>query len=348
MIALLTEEIESRRTTPWSTRIAIVVDGVEALLRSLEREHATRESFIALAANGPAVGVTILAVANRVGALPTAMSAAVEQRLLFQLADPFEYSAAGLKADQQPASIRGRCVDPREGHEIQMALTLLGEVSERPRGWTLPGIADLPPACKVNEVSDHLDLVGPDWFLPIGIGDLSLGPVGWTLGPGEHALVIGSARSGKSTLLAGLASMVGERGGSITIVAARRSPLHDLPTLEVHAELTEDMVSALTDRSVVLVDDAFRLAPDVFEQLLVRRADVRIVASARPEDIRNGYTHWTKAMRDRRTGVLLGPTSMADGEMIGASLPRLLPPRHPGRGYLVADGRAELCQTFHG
>lgn len=347
LVGMVTDEVEARRQGSWSTRIVVAVDGVEAVLRSLEREHATREALIALAANGPAVGVTMVIVANRVGALPTAMSAAVGRRLLFQLADPFEYAAVGLKADRQPANVRGRCVDPRVGHEIQMALQGLDEAGSRRRTWTLPAVEELPAVCKVTEVSGRLDLEDDDWFIPIGVGDISLGPVGWTLGPGEHALIIGSARTGKSTLLASFAEMLSGRDACVTVIAPRRSPLHELADIEVHAELTGTVADTLDDRSIVLVDDAFRVPPEALQALIAGRPDARIVATARPEDIRSGYTHWTKALRDLRTGVLLSPTNMGDGELIGAGLPRHLPSPHPGRGFLVSDGRVELCQTIY-
>lgn len=346
LIGMVAREVESRRSTPWSTRIVVAVDGIEAVLRSLEREHATREALIGLAADGPAVGVTMTVVANRIGALPTAMSAAVGKRLLFQLADPFEYSAVGLKAGHVPAPVVGRCVDPRVGHEIQMALSGLESVVARSRKWTLPPVEELPPVCKVTEVAARLDTETHDWFVPVGIGDVGLGPVGWTLGPGEHALVVGSARSGKSTLLAGLIAMLTEGDVRVVVVAPRRSPLNDLAGIEAHGELIPEMMAVLDDRSVLFVDDAFRVPPEALRTLLGGRTDARIVASARPEDIRNGYTHWTKAVRELRTGVLLSPTNMGDGELIGAALPRQLPPPQPGRGYFVGDGRAELCQTI--
>jgi len=346
LIGRLNEEVESRRSVPWSTRLVVAIDGIEAVLRALEREHAAREALIALAANGPAVGVTMVVVANRVGALPTAMSAAVGQRLLFQLADPFEYSAVGVKVDQHPAAVKGRCVDPRVGHEIQMAATVLAQVDARPRERELPAVEELPAICKVHEVAGRLDIESVDWFLPIGLGDHSLGPVGWTLGPGEHALVVGSGRSGKSTLLAGLASMLAERDVPVVVVASRRSPLNELVEVDVHADLPPELFASLDDRTVILVDDAFRVPTDAFQTLVTTRSDARIIATARPEDIRNGYTHWTKALRDLRTGVLLSPTNMGDGELMGAGLPRRLPPPYAGRGYLVADGRVELCQTI--
>ena len=37
-----------------------------------------------------------------------------------------------------------------------------------------------------------------------------------------------------------------------------------------------------------------------------------------------------------------------DGELVGAAFPRDLDCPNPGRGYLVADGRVELCQAMLG
>ena len=80
-------------------------------------------------------------------------------------------------------------------------------------------------------------------------------------------------------------------------------------------------------------------------QLLgLRRPDLYVVAAGRPDALRTNYGHWTTEIRRSRQGFALRPEDM-DTELWNVSLPRHRPIHlDTGRGYLVAEGRAELTQ----
>ena len=75
-------------------------------------------------------------------------------------------------------------------------------------------------------------------WLPIGLGWTSLEPIGWALRPGEHLLVAGPARSGRTTTLCTAASVLGRLRPDWPLIAVgARHPLpsdavaaHSVPT----------------------------------------------------------------------------------------------------------------------
>ena len=101
-----------------------------------------------------------------------------------------------------------------------------------------------------------------------------------------------------------------------------------------------------------MVDDAAELgegpcAP-ALETLLRqgRERTVRVVAAADPHALGRLFGGWLRDLRVEGRGLLLSPSGDADGDLLGARLPRgtggVLP---PGRGYLALRGRAQLVQV---
>ncbi len=102
---------------------------------------------------------------------------------------------------------------------------------------------------------------------------------------------------------------------------------------------------------LLLVDDAELVdGGSYLGDLVARRAsDVRIVAAGNADALRSRYGHWTQELRRSRIGCALRPNPHADGDLWQTQLPRGEQHIFPvGRGYLVADGRAELVQLGRG
>ncbi|CAN5640155.1 hypothetical protein BH20ACT2_BH20ACT2_26060 [soil metagenome] len=138
----------------------------------------------------------------------------------------------------------------------------------------------------------------------------------------------------------------------VVAVAGPRSWLGRSPDVDLAVEPGAAR-AALADaaaggRLVVLVDDADTVddAEGVLASLLAGRApDVHVVAAARADTLRTLYTHWTKALRASKVGVLLRPDPDLDGDLLGTRLPRRSTvPLGVGRGYLVVGGDVELVQ----
>jgi S-DNA-T family DNA segregation ATPase FtsK/SpoIIIE len=199
----------------------------------------------------------------------------------------------------------------------------------------------------VRDVLDIAAVTGTPWVLPLGIGERDLGPVGLVLHEGEHALVAGPARSGRSTALRVLAAgACVDRDALVVAIAPPRSPLlgeGDVARAVRPDELVEAIAAVVAHDgpALLLVDDAEQLDDrDGALAALVTGAPphVHVVAAGRSEVLRTAFQHWTRPIRRSRAGLLLAPNPDLDGELLGHVLPRRAPvPLGPGRGWLV-DG----------
>jgi S-DNA-T family DNA segregation ATPase FtsK/SpoIIIE len=70
-----------------------------------------------------------------------------------------------------------------------------------------------------------------------------------------------------------------------------------------------------------------------------------IVATGKPDSLRQSYGHWTGVIRRSRLGIVTSAANDLDGDLLGAMLPRRLPiPSRPGLAWVVADGDVVLAQ----
>ncbi|HEY9558821.1 MAG TPA: hypothetical protein VIR58_18935, partial [Acidimicrobiales bacterium] len=178
--------------------------------------------------------------------------------------------------------------------------------------------------------------------------EATLAPVELVAYHGEHIVVGGPARSGRTTALATIGGVSRAGGARLIGVATPRSPLATL--VELDEVVTPDQLKDLeipvgSTPVVVLVDDADGFDDAGALPQLLGRDDVLIAAAGRTATLRKGYNHWTRALRESRVGVLLVPDVDLDGELLGAKLPRRSPVAMvPGRGYLVNGGEPTLAQ----
>ncbi len=356
--------------------VLVVVDGLatwrQVVAERLGSEVADRLDRVLV--EGPAVGIVVAATVERPGALPLAVSGAVGERLVFRLGDPADALVLGLRPAAVADLPRGRAVVAGSGLDVQMAE--VGDPSDAVArvvaSWPAhPGLGVAPPVDRLPERVAVQHLPEPSlasvtssgearsiWSLPIGLDGRTLDVCRMELHPGEHVLVAGPARSGRSSALVLLAHQVRAADPSARIVTLtpRRSPLRDLHCAEQVAG-PDELAAMLstpcprgTDaqlRTVLVVDDA-ELVDDsdsILLRLVGGRSEVTVVAAGRIDVLRSAYGHWTQALRRQRCGLLLRPTSDLDGDVLGATLPRReAVAATPGRGYLVADGRCVLVQ----
>jgi S-DNA-T family DNA segregation ATPase FtsK/SpoIIIE len=316
-----------------------------------------RNLFTLLVADGPGVDMFTIATAKHPGDIPTRLTALVGSKLAFRLADRYDYNALGVPPVEPPAA-PGRAFESGSGRELQVALPDLDGLaaSIAVKRWGEPQVAPwaievLPRDVAIADVIGAGRVSPNEWFLPLGIGDTTLSPVGLVLRDGDHALITGPARSGKSTALGTLAVVAKATYPEMRIAAVlpRRSRLAECDVID--DVLGGEMLSGfgVSEGSfLLLVDDAELIADDpcLVELVKARRADLHIVAAGSADAIRGLYGHWTQDVRRSRIGCALRPNVATDGDLWQTPLPRRGPERFPaGRGYLVAEGQAELVQV---
>jgi S-DNA-T family DNA segregation ATPase FtsK/SpoIIIE len=355
-------------------RIVVLLDGYGGFAS----EHgdiggdALREALARVWADGAELGIHVAIAADRLGAVPTALASLAQQRLAFQLADVADYAQFGLMRRAIPHFVPGRAVVGGSGQVIQVARPdparpLPEEVAARAArvSGATPAEGGPPPVGVLPE-SVGIDALlgagraergaGGDIFIPFGIGDETLEPAGFELYEGDHAMIAGSARTGRTTALLVVAEVLSRLYPDIPLVgvATRRSALRECSALTkviTAAEELGELVTELREAErlhVLLVDDAdvvddpTRGLSDLFA---APRANLHAIVAGRTDALKT-LGHWSVGVRRARTGLLLQPDVQIDGPLLGVTLPRRpTPPVRPGCGYRVDPGGFELVQV---
>ena len=353
-------------------RIVVLLDGYGGFAS----EHgdiggdALREALARVWADGPELGIHVAIAADRLGAVPTALASLAQQRLAFQLADVADYAQFGLMRRAIPQFVPGRAVVGGSGQVIQVARVsgaLPEEVAARAArvAGATPAEGGPPPVGVLPE-SVGIDALlgagrpergtGADIFIPFGIGDETLEPAGFELYEGDHAMIAGPARTGRTTALLVVAEVLSRLYPDIPLVgvATRRSALRECSALtrvitaadelgEFVTELREaERLHVLLVDDADVVDDPTRGLSDLFA---APRANLHAIVAGRTDALKT-LGHWSVGVRRARTGLLLQPDVQIDGPLLGVTLPRRpTPPVRPGCGYRVDPGGFELVQV---
>ena len=370
LVTFMRKEMARRKANPGEHRKALIlVDGLAAMRDEYQDGEgmALLENFYRVYADGPSVGMYFAVTTTRAKAVPSQMEDVTTQRWLLRLADPYDYSIAGIRGPDIPAPDPGRSVFSSTKLQTHIATPPLGvsaaAAAIRDKWDHLPTkqpiIALLQDRVWVDELKGKGSVVGEPWQVPIGIAEADLRPMSVALYQGEHMLIAGPVRSGKSSVLIGigesLRAAAREQGQPLEVWAlgGRRSPVHqtDFDRVADTDDAAEFLVSARvqTVPTVILIDDAeqFDDSDGLITQLIQNAGpDTHIVAAGRADDLRTMYAHWTKTIRRARCGGLLQPNVDYDGELLGVRLPRRAPVEmRPGRGYAVQGGIAQLVQA---
>ena len=369
LVTRLVDELDARRVTGvTSPAVVALIDDLPGLLRRFDtlQGHRVVDQLMGVCRDGPALGLHLAVAADRPGTVPATVLASCTTRLVLALADPLDAATLGVRALPDPAAPPGRGVTgPAPGTELQVALP--GSTRRADPGDTcapISGAAGPPPLGDLPLTLPTAQLPVPVWDgtsldLRIGRGDRRLEPVGWRLGPGQHALVTGPARSGRTTALvtvAGLAAAADRARPSrlaVVALAGRGSPLTQVDNVAVAGSdrgcCAPIGAHGAADCLLVLVDDADRRddRSGVLMALIEgSRPGLLVIAAVRSDRIRRSYGHWTQAVRASGCGLALAPDADRDDELWGVRLPDDPEVRRaPGRGVVVADGRAEIIQV---
>lgn len=363
LTAQLQRELERRQggRAAGSPLVVVLVDNLQAYLDEHDNPagYELIDRFRRLVRDGPSLGMAFAVTARSPVGLPADVSSSCAQRLVLELGDPHDYAALGLRA-VPPARCRGRGNLTENGLEVQVGIAAhpdeaVDEIVRRHSTITptAPAVKALPDRLDIIDLRAEAELGPQRWWLPLGLGERDLAPVGFELAPGDHALIAGPARSGRSSALCSIAQIVARTrpGTAVLAYGGRSSALDASPALRCSSiEALAEQVEAtrrLGRAWLLLIDDADRVE-DSFLDTLVRgvEADGRLIAAGRAARLHGMYGHWTNHLRRAGVGLLLMPDPVLDGELLGCSLPRNGPRQSsPGLGYLVHPGDTERCRV---
>lgn len=365
--------------------VLLLIDLWEGFLTSFGNVEAGAlvEQVQFLLREGASVGIHLIISGDR-QLLSGRISTLVDGKLVLKLTERSDYSLANLNPRKLPETVPpGRAFRSESAVEVQIALlgadpagaaqaSALREIAahatvrdaelpaaRRPfRLDTLPTTLTLADA--LARTGDEQREVG--WAL-VGVGGDELRGRGVNLFDGTPTfLVAGPAKSGRSAVLGAMTRTLIDGGASIVVLAPRPSPLRALEgqpgvaAVFTGSDITEEELAPLLDeatRRVLVVDDGELLrdatGKDWLRDLVrgARDRGIGILLGGDISDVASGFSGWQVEVRKNRTGILLSPQNITDGDLVGARLPRssLSAGVQPGRGLAnLGDGELTLLQ----
>lgn len=361
---------------PEEPRVLVLVDGFGAFRTAYEGGPQSRlfDLFQSIAVDGRPVGVHLVVSADRPGAVPAALSSAIQQRLVLRMPNEMDLSMLNAPLDGFDAtSPPGRgFVD---GREVQVAIlggspnvaVQAAAIDRLAESMRRAGTVAAPPVERLSE-DIRLDTlaISVGGKPTIGVADETLSEVGFDR-TGVF-LVVGPAGSGKSTAVATAVASIRRMGADtpFAYLGNRRSPLAASPGW-TWAAAGADEVAELSDRLATLVNDE---SPDVRGMVLVidgigdflngtadfamqelikacRSHDLLVIAESETSSIQGSWP-LLQAVKSARHGIALQPDQMDGDTVFNTTFARLNRADFPpGRGMYVRAGRATKVQVAH-
>lgn len=341
------------------------------------------ERMVRLLRDGASVGIHVVLAGDRVLG-GSRFSGTTEDKIVLRLNDRQDYSSVGIPTRSAPADPPpGRGVRTQDLTEAQIAVLdedlagtaqaealvrLGGELTEResavPAERRALGLDVLPDRIAyADALALHPD-GGPMRPL-VAIGGDTLTSLGPDLADVPTFVVAGPPRTGRSTALLTAAHSLLAAGTGLVVLAPRRSPLRGLegrpgvaavildPEVSVQ-DFREVLGNVPEDNAVIVVDDAELLMGAEIDSdlaLLARGgagAGWGLLVAGNAESLSLSLAGWMGQVKRNRTGMLLSPQNLGDGEVIGVKLTRGVVGQapQPGRGLLhLGDGVLRAVQV---
>ena len=340
------------RTEP---TLVLFIDNVGALRQMLDEDReldGTWQELERALRDGQPLGICALITAKQERAVPTSLATQIPDRLVMRLGDQFAYAGFGLRPNELPTFVTGRALRPDDKVEVQLAeppADLAGHIAqlglEAPDRRSPMRVDAIPASISIRDVVTAGFIDQSAVHAGIGLDTRTAKPALASIAFGESFFVTGAARSGRSSLLVAIAQSVHHADNQVPIftIAPRGGPLRaltvpsDAPGNPGEIAGWVDRIEQSTDKRIVLVDDADRLAGPSIEQLGQLVDDGLIVVVAGRADALRAMGHWSRPLQRFRNGALIRPTAV-DGELLRTSLGARLPRFARHRGLLVNDG----------
>ncbi|MFK4036475.1 FtsK/SpoIIIE domain-containing protein [Nonomuraea wenchangensis] len=379
---------EYRRAAPPGERpahIVVLVDRFEVFEREFSNfdNGSYVERMLRLLRDGAGAGIHLVLAGDRILG-QSRYAGTTEDKIVLRLNDRADYTSVGLNSRSAPSDPpAGRGIRVQDTSEVQIAV-LTSDLSGTAQAEALTALgaelrareADVPPSrhpLRLDLLPDRISYEqavalwttrGPMRPL-VTVGGDTLTALSPDLAEIPTFVIAGPPRTGRSTALLAVARSALEQGAGVIALAPRRSPLRDLEGRPgVRAILTGSEVRAADfraaladvpqDNAVILVDDAETFLTSEIDgdlALLARGGAGNgwgLVVAGNAEALSYSVTGWVSQVRRNRTGMLLSPQNMSDGEVIGVKLTRGLVGQapQPGRGLLhLGDGALTTVQV---
>ncbi|MFJ9341921.1 FtsK/SpoIIIE domain-containing protein [Streptomyces sp. NPDC101733] len=363
--------------------VVLFIDGWDALSQLLDDYDGGRvyADVVRLIREGVAVGVHVIATSERV-LLGGRLAAHNDKRLLLRQTDPSDYNVVGMGRDRVPSHVApGRGWHAPGGIEAHIALLPTASPQRPDQGDALRAIGkratvrdsavpehkrpfkigEMPTLIGFQEAVDQVpkDGLRPLWAL-LGVGGDEVGPIGYDFQQGGGSFVVaGPPRTGRSTALAAMSVSLLLGGTRLIVITPRESQLrrlaaHDLAHVfrepdPSNEALAEALRAAEGRPVVVVVDDADLLlaaeADRTLRQVATSGRDHMqgLLLAGLPESMHS--LGWVGTARRARRGLLLGPKSPGEGDLIGARISgdQIRTMLGAGRGWTAGDSGSAIA-----
>lgn len=350
----------------------LVVDGWEAIEDAFsDLDHgAPTDELLRLARDGLSTGLRLVVTGGR--AVSTGrLSGLLQRRIVLAMPDPLDLTLAGVDARRASTPLPpGRGFELPGGQLVHLA-HVGTSVEQASQLAAVGSAADLAHLRSHDVLHQHLpwrvralpttvapaELQSHGRSLCLGLGGddattVHLDPAA----SGRRLLVVGPARSGRSTTLALIAQQLVAAGRPVAVITGRRSRLAELAglpglhLLDAAARGGFVELRRATPGLGILVDDAENLVGTPMEDALleattlVDTAEGVVVVAADTQRALGLFRGLVPEVCRDGCGILLSPVSAADGDLLRVRVD-VPSERRPGFGFVVADGSCTPVQV---
>ncbi|WP_313810837.1 FtsK/SpoIIIE domain-containing protein [Glutamicibacter sp.] len=355
-------------------RIFLLIDGFGAFRNDWELGHGRGEFyqvFMRIVGEGRPLGIHVVATADRFGAVPTAISANITQRVVLRMSDEQAYNVLGAPKDVlNERSVPGRAII--KGHEAQIAVlggtANVAEQTTLTTAWAQELISSgAPQAAGVKSLPltfDASQLPDQAAGLPvIGLSDTTLGPIGFE--PIGTFVVVGPPQSGKTNTLRAMVNALDRQhpGTQFFHLGGRRAELRGWRTWhgtangpEEARRFAKDMLDLVSDDSmpgkmVFVVENMTEFADSDAERPLkelikaINRSDHFLIADGDINQFSSSFGLLGE-LKSSRHGIALKPDAYDGDSIFKVPFPRVKRHEFPvGRGFMVQNGQRTLVHV---
>ncbi|MEU4160435.1 FtsK/SpoIIIE domain-containing protein [Actinoplanes sp. NPDC026670] len=385
-VADLTEQRRGVSANQRLPHVVLMVDRFEVFERDFATydNGSYLDRLTRLLRDGAGVGIHAVLAGDKVLGSGR-FAGATEDKLVLRLNDRSDYSLLGLNQREVPPELApGRAIRLADHAEVQIAV--LGpdvsgqgqaaaitagarQITDRDAGVPAEArprrFAALPDLIGYAEIRRMLPATGRPLTATVGVGGDEVVPLGPDFVDIPTFAIGGPPRSGRSTALLAVARTLLANGTGLLVVAPRRSPLRDLAGQPgVAAVVTDAGIAAADfrkllkslpeDTGAVVIDDAELMTQSDIDgdlNMLARGAAGNgwgLAVAGNAEALSLGMAGWLTQLKRNRSGLLIAPQTITDGELIGLRIPRGIVGQaaQPGRAYLhLGDGTLTAVQV---